>query len=380
VAAVVLSLLSVGCKGDKGDTGPQGDPGRQGDVGPAGPAGIGFLLRGQSAAATATGAATRQVVVGTADLANGVTADGIFAAVVDRATQQVETANTKNWPVGTLLEAANLANMLNAHGPDKVVLLASKGDVSPFLEAAVGNVTLYDALLRCGASEEVLTLDPASGFALVGSCGTGAGKGSMDVARGYDATTDPDGRAARVGAVLQGGEIIGGGSRPDSFFSLRGTYPALINRETSRTGLLAGSWPNYSDHKTFVGELIFTRAGRLETAHEGNNATVDAPPRVYVNFYVWSPVAQTINIAWGGLDECRAFLGSGEDPTYVQQALDTDDMAITTTSFNLAAGSNNIVFYSRWINEGASLNVQTEFFRSNGLRVDWRRLMKDLRK
>lgn len=377
--ALACALLLVGCKGEKGDTGDQGSAGPQGIAGPQGPSGIGFLLRGQGAATIATGAAPRQVVVGSNDVAGGASADGIFAAVVDRSSQQLDGTNTKNWPVGTLLEAANLANMLNALGPDSAVVLASKGDVSAFLEAAVGSVTLYDALLRCGASEEILTLDSASSFALVGVCGTGPGKGSMDVTRNYDSTTNPDGRAARVGAVLQGGELIGGGTRPDGFFSLRGTYPALINRQTSATGLLAGSYPNYSDHTTFVGELIFTRAGRMETAHAGWTNNGNAEPRVYVNYYIWSPVAQTININWGCLDECRAFLGSGENPTYVQQVLSTGEIN-ETRAFNLAAGSNNIVFYSRYNNQASALNVETEFFRSNGLRVDWRRLMKDLRK
>jgi len=374
---LAIALVLAGCKGDIGPIGPEG---QQGPQGPAGPAGVGFLLRGQSAATTAAGPAARQVVVDTNDLAGGASADGIFAAVVNRATRQVDGTNSKNWPVGTLLEAANLANMLNALGPDSAVVLASKGDVSGFLEAAVGGVTLYDALLRCGASEEILTLDSASGFALVGICGTGAGRGTLDLARGYNATTDPDGRAARIGAVLQGGELIGGGGRTDSFLGgLRGTYPALINRQTSAGGVLAGSYPNYSDHKTFVGELIFTRAGRLETAHAGWTNNGNAEPRVYVNYYIWSPVAQTVNINWGCLDECRAFLGSGEDPTYVQQIMASSEIN-ETRAFNLAAGSNNIVFYSRYNNQAAALNVASEFYRSNGLRVDWRRLMKDLRK
>jgi len=381
-AAVVLmiGMFFAGCRGEIGPPGPTGSEGPQGQTGPAGPAGVGFLLRAQGAAATPTGPATRQVVVGTTDLAGGASTDGIFAAVVDRSTMQVDGANSKNWPVGTLLEAANLANMLNALGPDHVVVLASKGDATAFLEAAVGSVTLYDALLRCGASEEILALDPASSFVLIGICGTGPGKGNLDLARGYDATTNPDGRAARAGSVLQGGEVIGGGGRTDTFLSLRGTYPALINRESALSGPLSGTWPSNSNHKTFVGELIFTRAGRLETAQSGGSAVGWNGGSVFVNFYVWSPVAQTVNISWAGLDECRAYLGSGEDPTYVQQAITTDDRPITATTFNLVAGSNNIVFYSRYLNEAASLSVQTEFLRSNGLRVDWRRLMRDLRR
>lgn len=171
---------------------------------------------------------------------------GISVVVVDKATHVIDSSTTYDTYIGAT-SVADITAALNALGEDKLVIIYTYDEAANMVD---GNAAFYDAMVRCGATEEALkhafagrgvtTRGTWLAYSLIGTPSHGAGSGYEQTA--WDVSSGNRGHAdnwveSSVTLDPLGNIIAVGGGRYES---------TAINKQDKTEGSVGG-WTVDSD-------------------------------------------------------------------------------------------------------------------------------------